>query len=568
MSHKVPLVRVLTAATGNSTPIILGAAYSQLFMLPSEAGAMDGRTYTYNIVDGNNWEIGRGVYTASGTTLARTTILASRISGTLGTSRISLSGTAQVRFIETADDMDGVRGTRAVTGTTDTLNNSDLGYVVTYSNASAVAVSLAQTSVSNLFTDGWAVLVKNKGAGAVTITPSTSTIDGAATLVLAQNQGALIWSDGANYQSFAFRGDIGVPVRADAAQSLNSTQQNQVRSNLATVMGTAGPLGDRNLLINGRFKVDQMRNGVASTLASNSYGPDMWRGLIESGNITMYARWPAFAQMGAVFQSNSSNNLKFGAFQVIEGINVKGYRSLPLVLSAAMLVSDARVGNIKMAILEYTGTEDAVSGNPVSSWGADGVTPTLATNWAFLNTPANLSVTTTVATYQVTGTVGASMNNLGVLIWNDDKTNTLGDNFSITDVQLEVGTVATPYQSRQYGVEVALCQRYWASTFDIGTVPGNNVGSNGTFMLGAISSGNYEPSVRWQFPVVMRVIPTVTLYNPAGGTGGQWGDGLGGAGGNARAINISTQAAAIDNTDVTLTGASSWRIHATADARL
>ncbi|WP_441277785.1 hypothetical protein AB7783_12295 [Tardiphaga sp. 172_B4_N1_3] len=209
MSHKVNLVRVLTAATGNSTPITLGARYSDLFMTPAEAGAMDGRVYTYNIVDGNNWEIGRGVYTATGTTLARTTILASRISGTLGTSRISLTGTAQVRLLESAEDMDGVRGTRTVTGTSDTLNNSDQGYVVTYSNASAIAVALAQASSSNLFLDGWVVFVKNKGGGAVTITSATSMIDGAATLVLQQNQGALIWSDGTNYQSFKFRGDLG-----------------------------------------------------------------------------------------------------------------------------------------------------------------------------------------------------------------------------------------------------------------------------------------------------------------------------------------------------------------------
>jgi hypothetical protein len=236
MSHKVPLVRVLTAATGNSTPITLGAAYSQLFMLPSEAGAMDGRTYTYNIVDGNNWEIGRGVYTASGTTLARTTILASRISGTLGTSRISLSGTAQVRFIETAYDMDGVRGTRAVTGTTDTLNNSDLGYVVTYSNAAAVAVSLAQASVSNLFTDGWAAWVQNLGAGAVTVTPATSTINGAATLVLAQNMGAFIWSDGTNYRAYF------IPVTKPllAVNNLSDVVAATARTNLgATTVGAA-----------------------------------------------------------------------------------------------------------------------------------------------------------------------------------------------------------------------------------------------------------------------------------------------------------------------------------------
>jgi hypothetical protein len=236
MSHKLNLVRVLTAATGNSTPIVLGAAYSQLFMLPSEAGAMDGRTYSYLIVDGNNWELGRGAYTASGTTLARN-VIASRVSGTLGTSRISLTGTAQVRFVDAAEDMDGVRGTRPVTGTTDTLNNSDLGFVVTYSNAAAVAVSLAQAGASGLFLDGWATYVKNKGAGVVTITPATSTIDGAATLVLVQNQGALIWSDGTNYQSFRLSGSAPLLAANNLADLVSAST---ARTNLgATSTGSA-----------------------------------------------------------------------------------------------------------------------------------------------------------------------------------------------------------------------------------------------------------------------------------------------------------------------------------------
>lgn len=272
MSHKVNLVRVLTAATGNSTPITLGTKYSNLFMTPAEAGAMDGRVYTYLIVDGNDFELGRGAYTASGTSLARTTVLYSRIAGTLGTSRITLSGTAQVRFIESAEDMDGMRGTRAVTGTSDTLNNSDLGFVVTYSNASAVAVSLAQASVSNLFLDGWAVWVKNKGAGAVTITPATSTIDGAATLVLAQNQGALIWSDGTNYQYFIFRGDIGVPVRVDAAQSLTTTQRAQARANIYAAPFDA--LAYNGMQINSSFEVDQTRLGGFALTGTDQYVQD------------------------------------------------------------------------------------------------------------------------------------------------------------------------------------------------------------------------------------------------------------------------------------------------------
>ena len=257
MSHKVNLVRVFTAATGNSTPITLGTAYSQLFMTPAEAGAMDGRVYTYLIVDGNDWEMGRGAYTASGTSLARTTIIASRISGTLGTSRITLTGTAQVRFIEAAEDMDGVRGTRAVTGTSDVLANSDQGYVVTYSNGSAIAVSLAQAGSSNLFLAGWATMVQNLGAGTVTITPATSTINGVATLTLATGMGAFIWSDGTNYRAYF------IPASKPllAANNLSDVTAATARSNIAAA-GTGADntfAGDNtfNKLINSLVGVQQ-----------------------------------------------------------------------------------------------------------------------------------------------------------------------------------------------------------------------------------------------------------------------------------------------------------------------
>lgn len=201
MSDRANLVRVLTTTTGTGT-MALGTAYSVLFMTSSESGMVDGRTYTYLVTEGNDWELGKGVYTASGTTLSRVTVMASRIGGTLGTTKMTLTGTAQVRIVESADDMGALRGTRAVTGISDTLAQSDLGRAVTYSNAASIAVSLAQAGASSSFLDGWSVHVKNTGAGTLTITPTTSTINGGATLVLAQNLGAFIWSDGTNYHAY------------------------------------------------------------------------------------------------------------------------------------------------------------------------------------------------------------------------------------------------------------------------------------------------------------------------------------------------------------------------------
>lgn len=88
------------------------------------------------------------------------------------------------------------------TGTSYTYLTGDFRKLVTHSNASPIAGTLPQAGAS--FPAGWFTFVQNRGAGALTITPTTSTIDGAATLVLNQNEGAVIISDGTNY--FTFRG--------------------------------------------------------------------------------------------------------------------------------------------------------------------------------------------------------------------------------------------------------------------------------------------------------------------------------------------------------------------------
>jgi hypothetical protein len=71
---------------------------------------------------------------------------------------------------------------------------------------------------------------------------------------------------------------------------------------------------------------------------------------------------------------------------------------------------------------------------------------------------------------------------------------TNGATFYITGVQLEVGSVATPFERRPYGTELALCQRYFQliEGFSAGSYSANDV-------LGDVS-----------FTPQMRGIPTVS----------------------------------------------------------
>jgi len=83
--------------------------------------------------------------------------------------------------------------------------------------------------------------------------------------------------------------------------------------------------------------------------------------------------------------------------------------------------------------------------------------------------------------------------------------------WNITGVQLEVGSNATGFEYRQYGQELALCQRYFYSNVMYGTGTSSNqypflgVG----IVQGGNSTGNLEIGVI--FPVRMRVNPTVSI---------------------------------------------------------
>lgn len=119
------------------------------------------------------------------------------------------------------DSFQQFAGVNAQTGTSYIVVVGDYGQLLTLSNASAVAVTLPQATGSFAT---FSLFVVNKGAGLVTITPTTSTINGAASLTIAQGWGAFIVSDGANYQVlFAFTSQT-TPAGARASSGLNIDQ--------------------------------------------------------------------------------------------------------------------------------------------------------------------------------------------------------------------------------------------------------------------------------------------------------------------------------------------------------
>jgi hypothetical protein len=86
---------------------------------------------------------------------------------------------------------------------------------------------------------------------------------------------------------------------------------------------------------------------------------------------------------------------------------------------------------------------------------------------------------------------------------------TNGATFYLTGCQLEVGTQATSFEYRQYGTELALCQRYLPAF----------TGANGA-TVGSIGTGGFFSTTQGAFgipfPVTTRVAPTgITISNAA-----------------------------------------------------
>ena len=322
---------------------------------------------------------------------------------------------------------------------------------------------------------------------------------------------------------------IGFPVKDNyvTGEVLTAANMNDLSGTVNTLSGAIS----KNYLINGGFAVAQRGTSFTSTGSANnddSYTLDRWYILSDGNDIIDVTQETTTVPTNGEFAialDVETVNKKFGIATIIENKDVLGLVGNTVNFSFKAKVSaTTKLDNVKAAIVAWSGTADTVTSDIISAWGAEGTNPTLIANATYENTPANLSLTTSYATYSVSAAVDtASTQNLILFIWSDVTDTTLGDFLYIAESKLGLGSTATAfeYAGGTFQGELAACQRYYVRI-------GNTAGAFNQKLARGVANSATGIEFTVTLPVELRTGASATInYSSL-----QWYDGL-----NATAIS-------------------------------
>jgi len=286
-----------------------------------------------------------------------------------------------------------------------------------------------------------------------------------------------------------------------------------------TVNGTAypsaGPLSNRNKIINGDMRIDQ-RNAGASVTSAAAYTLDRW--IMEeatdgAASVQQSTTTPSGFRNSLLWTTTTAD-ASLGATQYghvqqrIEGFNsadLEWGTANAQTVTLSFWVRSSLTGTFSGSLrndgqnrcypFTYTiSSADTfeyktvtIPGDTTGTWVTNNgvgirVGFSLGTGSTFLGTSGSWTGSLALGATGETSVMG-----------------TLNATWYITGVQLEVGSVATPFEHRSYGQELSLCQRYYYKSSEI------------RYLLAARRSFDTGQAVgTLSLPTTMRDTPTVT----------------------------------------------------------
>ena len=298
--------------------------------------------------------------------------------------------------------------------------------------------------------------------------------------------------------------------------------------------------GRRNIIINGDMKVAQRATSATGKTAAGYYAVDRNYSTIEDSGtwtITQTADGPsgfanclrydctaADAAVAAGARMMNSYRLEGQDLQQIK----KGTASAEQV-TVSFWVKSNLTGNGVLELFDHDNTRQVSKLYAISSadtWEYKTITYPADTTGAFgddngksLELQFYLCAGSTYTSGTASGSWAANTNANRAAGQGFQLSSSTANDWSITGLQMEIGATATEFEYSTFGEELALCQRYYEKSYDIGTKPGTASTLNQSVGLGIYTNNpaGYNRFGAIFYKVVKRAIPTVVLYAPATG---------------------------------------------------
>jgi hypothetical protein len=307
--------------------------------------------------------------------------------------------------------------------------------------------------------------------------------------------------------------------------------------------------GFRNRIINGDMRIDQRNAGAEINPAVDAtYYLDRWKVTSgaaskfkigqNAGSVTPPTGFSNYLGCTSLSAYSVGATETFNITQVIEGFNfadmawgTANAKTVTLSFWVRSSLTGTFGGSLRNSAVDRS-YPFSYTISAANTWEQKTVTITGDTSGTWIGSTNGIGVLIgfslgSGSSRVTTAGAWAASNYTGVT----GQTNVVGTNgatFYITGVQLEVGSVATPFERRDYGRELALCQRYY---FRI------KPGSPGyyTTLFSYVTNSDSYGGV--SFPVPMRIAPTALEQT---GTASDYSQAFVGAGGACTGVPVFT----------------------------
>jgi hypothetical protein len=239
--------------------------------------------------------------------------------------------------------------------------------------------------------------------------------------------------------------------------------------------------GRKNLIINGDFRVSQRGDYTSATSAThNQLYLDHWT--VRLTNVTANILHILGTNSAPGYPYKDSNSLRLTATNSATGVmrhlqRVEGFLSGRTLTISAWVKSNSP--NARVFSYQHNGGT-RVSSKPHSGNG----------QWEYLTLTTINDANAANQLYFDIALATETFTNIAI---------TSGEYVEISEVQMEVGNVATPFEYRLYGEELALCQRYYYKTDIIRYLN-----------LGRYNNNTGSGLAWWNHPVYMRAAATMS----------------------------------------------------------